>query len=437
MSEDANEFSALIAAKLSKLASLLDGDQRAEALALLEQSLPELVGSLGVVPKLIATLKNHGTRATALACLNAVRKALPKNVDLKLFRIDILIRLGKLEAARSALELLSGEEHRPVYWRHKLAIELGLDQFAAAEQSMLRSRDASSKDSLVLRHAEIKVLIAQEAFDGAADKSVQALRAFSGASSLHVQHVRLILARDGAHAALPNSETVAKRFKSSIHAQLIFADCQRAVGQRHAALQQLETTARRFPQSALPRIRLSRINLELGHRDKALVHIQAARALDAGVIPVELTYADVLIKLGRREDAVARLQWLVDNKQVTPSVLTKLISSLLALRHDSEADRYVRLGLEKFPDSSTLLKSLVLHKKRGHVSNVKQLTLADLSSHVPQSRLEMLTARRALGDLDTDTAIQITRKKPVARREPEDVGLIARALIVAGKSTYA
>lgn len=244
--------------------------------------------------------------------------------------------------------------------------------------------------------------------------------------------MRLILARDGARAALPLAHTVAERFKDALHAQLVLADCLRAVGQHNEALTHLDTITGHFPHSALPKIRLARINLELGYRYKALNHIQAARTLDAGTPSVELTYADILIKLGRREDAVDRLKWLVGNEQATPSILVKLIKCLVELRFLDDAENYTRLAHEMFPNSVTLSENSIL---REGITN--PLAGETPSVSISQSRLRLLKARLALDALDTELALAIMRKTPSSHREPKVISLIAQALMQAGKIALA
>jgi hypothetical protein len=63
-----------------------------------------------------------------------------------------------------------------------------------------------------------------------------------------------------------------------------------------------------------------------------------------------------------------------------------------------------------------------------------QTLLTDLARQVPKSRFDGLSAQIALDALDTDAALLTSRKIPTTRREPDDVGFIARVLIVQGKT---
>lgn len=414
---------------LGRLGGALDADDRKAALACLEPltDLPPDAAVL-VTDRVIAVLRDHGTRTTALACVNALRPHLPKTADLALFRVDLLIRIGKLGTARKVLDGLTAHDDRPMYWQCRLALDVGADQLSQARADIGAAR-AAAKDGAGLRVAEIKALIAAEEYDTAAARLDLAIGAYPDTPALHVQRIALAQIVDGAQAALPIARQAADRFPDALHLQLALGEALRRTGQRTEAETHLRATADRFPRSALPHVRLARLAIEVGLPDVAFADVTEARARDKGTLPVELAYADVTLRLGRTEEAVARLEWLVGNDQITPALLVKLIAAHRSLGQSDEADSYARLGQEMFPGSATLVEYLA-PLTAGLDLGLDPDAVAD---SLPASRRDALTARMALRALELDTALEAARRPPTAQRGPSDIKLVASALMQAGR----
>ncbi len=299
-----------------------------------------------------------------------------------------------------------------------------INQLIAANQFQQAVDEAMKLTQLAAARLPAFALLAlAAAMDGQEDKARSALAHFKGPEETGRTEILLAVGsawfRLGELAQAIDYLTTASRqdaMQPLVRARL--GACLLATGNMKAARPHLEKAVELIPQSGGAWLNLARAQLAQDQAELALASLDRAHSLpDKESDIYNLTRAEVLMRLGRRGEAVGQLRQAISAGQ--DGAAQSLVNLLCSQGEHDEAWQVLREELEKSPDAVPLLElAAELAQVRGRFGEAdhyldRALKLEPENAALWRSRAMMASRRLSAdqGRAAADQALALTREK--------------------------